>query len=70
MLTIGYQVIYQSKSDGSAGVTPWLFVGQVAASAAFTVYSVLIGNVMFMATNALLILSALVGLGIWLDHRG
>ena len=61
MVTIASQVYQQWKSKSTKGVSPWLFAGQVAASAAFTVYSVLVENTVFVVTNALILLSAIVG---------
>ena len=61
LLTIGSQVYQQWKSRSTKGVSPWLFAGQVAASVGFTVYSVLVGNTVFVVTNALILLSAIVG---------
>lgn len=61
LVTIGSQVYQQWKSKSTKGVSPWLFGGQVAASAGFTVYSMLVGNVVFVVTNALMLLSAIVG---------
>ena len=42
----------------SEGVSRWLFVGQIAASSGFTIYSVLVGNAVFVVTNAILLASA------------
>ena len=44
LLTIATQVVKQWRDRSSQGVSPWLFAGQVIASAGFTVYSVLLGN--------------------------
>lgn len=67
LLTMTRQVWSQWNSGSVAGVSHWLFVGQVAASAAFTLYSVLLGSTVFIVTNVLLLLNALVGL--WIDRR-
>lgn len=69
LVTIGYQVLRQYRSGTSEGVSKWLFVGQIAASAGFTTYSWLVGNWVFIITNALLLVSAIIGLGIVLVHR-
>ena len=54
--------VYKQWADGrTEGVSKWLFVGQIAASAGFTLYSYLIGNWVFVATNALILASAAVG---------
>ena len=69
VLTIGKQVHKQWKEDSSAGVSRWLFVGQLAASTGFTVYSVLVRNWVFVVTNALMLVNALLGLAIVSHHR-
>lgn len=69
LITIGWQILRQWRSGTSKGVSHWLFIGQMAASAMFTVYSIMIGNVVFIATNTLMLLSAIVGLGIVVHHR-
>ncbi len=70
VLTIGQQVWKQWKEGTSKGVSRWLFLGQITASAGFTVYSWLLRNWVFVATNALMLLNALLGYGIVLRHRG
>ncbi len=69
VLTISYQVLQQWESGKSEGVSLWLFIGQIAASIAFTIYSWMLGNWVFIVTNALLLISAVVGLGIVVYHR-
>lgn len=69
VLTIGKQVHKQWKSGSSEGVSKWLFVGQITASVGFTIYSVLVRNWVFVVTNALLLLSAILGGVIVLKHR-
>ena len=69
VLTIGKQIYKQWQEESSEGVSKWLFIGQVAASVGFTVYSWLVGNWVFVITNSLMLLSAIVGLGIVLRHR-
>jgi uncharacterized protein with PQ loop repeat len=69
VLTISNQVYKQWKSGTSKGVSKWLFVGQITASTGFTVYSVMVGNWVFVVTNALMLVSAMVGIVIVLKHR-
>lgn len=69
LLTIGKQIHKQWQTGSSQGVSKWLFIGQLAASVGFTVYSWLLGNWVFVITNLLMTLNALVGLGIVLWHR-
>jgi len=69
VLTIGKQVYKQWKENTSKGVSKWLFVGQVAASTGFTVYSALVRNWVFVVTNALMLVNAILGLWIVRVHR-
>jgi MtN3 and saliva related transmembrane protein len=64
VLTISKQVFKQWKAGTSEGVSMYLFIGQLAASAGFTVYSVLVKNWVFVVTNALMVINAL--LGFWI----
>ena len=62
--------VYKQWSEGTGeGVSKWLFIGQVAASIGFTIYSWLVKNWVFVVTNSLMLLNAFVGLGILLRHR-
>jgi uncharacterized protein with PQ loop repeat len=69
VLTIATQVHKQWRSGSSQGVSKWLFVGQIAASVGFTVYSWLVHNWVFVVTNSLMLCNALVGYGIVVRHR-
>lgn len=69
VLTIAKQVYKQWHEGSSEGVSKWLFVGQMAASLGFTIYSWLVGNMVFVVTNSLMLLNALIGFGIVLRHR-
>ena len=69
VLTIAKQVYKQWQEGSSEGVSKWLFVGQMAASLGFTIYSWLVSNWGFVATNFLMLLCALVGLAIVFYHR-
>ena len=69
VLTIAKQVYKQWHEGSSEGVSKWLFIGQMAASLGFTVYSWLVGNMVFVVTNSLMLLNALAGFGIVLRHR-
>jgi uncharacterized protein with PQ loop repeat len=69
LLTIGRQVYKQWAAGTSEGVSIWLFVGQIAASTGFTIYSVLVKNWVFVVTNALMLVNAFVGYGITVWQR-
>ena len=61
LLTIGKQVQKQWSSGASEGVSKWLFIGQMAASIGFAIYSWLVQNTVFVFTNSLMVLNGLVG---------
>ena len=69
VLTIAKQVYKQWNEGSSEGVSKWLFVGQMAASLGFTVYSWLVSNWVFVVTNAVMLVNGLAGLLIVLHHR-
>ena len=69
VVTIGQQVYKQWHDGTSKGVSRWLFVGQMLASAGFTLYSWLVHNWVFVVTNGLMLVSAVLGYTIVLKHR-
>ncbi|HEX8181623.1 MAG TPA: hypothetical protein VF525_18930 [Pyrinomonadaceae bacterium] len=69
VLTIAKQVYKQWSEGASESVSKWLFVGQIAASVGFTVYSWLVHNWVFVVTNGVMILNGVAGLAIVLHHR-
>lgn len=70
LATMMRQVRTQWRNRTAAGVSHWLFVGQIAASLGFIVYSALLGNTVFVVTNALLLVNAVVGLCLDRRNRG
>ena len=69
LITIITQVRKQWRTGTNESVSKWLFVGQVASSVGFTVYSVLTGNMVFIVTNAFLLLSNIAGVYIFFRNR-
>lgn len=69
VITIGQQVYKQWHDHTSKGVSRLLFVGQMLASAGFTLYSWLVHNWVFVATNAMMLCAAIVGFVIKERHR-
>ena len=69
LLTIGKQIHKQWITQTSAGVSKWLFIGQLAASLGFTIYSYILRNWVFIATNSLMALSAILGVWIVIHQR-
>ena len=47
--------------EDAKGVSKWLFVGQIAASVLFIVYSWIVANWVFIVSNSLILLTALAG---------
>ena len=69
VMTLASQVYRQWQQQSSKGVSALLFVGQTAASIAFVVYSWLVGDLVFIVTNTLVLLNAMLGLTILVWHR-
>jgi len=61
LITIGRQVYTQWRSGSTQGVSKWLFIGQLAASSGFVVYSWLLDNWVFVVTNGLMLITAAIG---------
>jgi MtN3 and saliva related transmembrane protein len=69
VITLGWQVRKQWLSRDSGGVSVWLFIGQLAASCGFSFYSYLLGNWVFLATNLLMVMNALLGQWVTMRNR-
>ncbi len=61
LATLLRQVHTQWRERSTRGVSHWLFIGQLTASCGFLVYSLLLGNWVFVFTNAALLLTAIAG---------
>ena len=68
LLTIGRQVFTQWRTRSTQGLSRWLFIGQLAASTGFVVYSWLVENWVFVATNVLMLATAALGQWIYLRN--
>ncbi|HEX8088587.1 MAG TPA: PQ-loop domain-containing transporter [Blastocatellia bacterium] len=67
VITLFSQVKKNWEEKKLKGVNPLLYYGQAAASFCFAIYSFSIGSWVFVITNALGLLSAMIG--IYLVHR-
>ena len=67
LATLVKQVHKQWKEGTKEGISKWLFVGQLAASVGFTIYSVITESWVFAFTNTALTLNNVIG--IWLYFR-
>lgn len=69
VMTISRQVYSQWRSGSVAGVSKWLFIGQLAASLGFTIYSFLVENWVFVFANFFIFLTALAGELVYLRNK-
>ncbi|MDQ7995567.1 MAG: hypothetical protein AAGC76_06915 [Luteibacter sp.] len=67
--TIGRQIWRQAHAPTVEGVSKWLFIGQMAASLLYLVYSVLVKNPVFIASNAALLIAGITGQIIYLKRK-
>jgi uncharacterized protein with PQ loop repeat len=67
--TISRQVYTQWRTKSIEGVSKWLFVGQLIASAGFVTYSAMLDNWVFVFVNSCLFLTAVVGEVIYLRNK-
>ncbi|NIK00785.1 uncharacterized protein with PQ loop repeat [Xanthomonas campestris] len=59
--TLIRQIYKQWTSHEAQGVSRWLFIGQISASVLFILYSYLVGNAVFIVSNALILLTGITG---------
>jgi uncharacterized protein with PQ loop repeat len=69
LATVVVQVRRQWKAGSNKGVSKWLFIGQLAASVGFLIFSILTGSLVFAITNAMLTLGNLGGIIIFFKNR-
>lgn len=69
VMTISRQVYSQWKSRSIAGVSKWLFIGQLTASAGFTLYSYLVDNWVFVFANFFIFLTAVAGQFVYMRNK-
>jgi uncharacterized protein with PQ loop repeat len=69
LATLGRQIFTQWKDKDAKGVSRWLFLGQMAASVGFIIYSWMLDNWVFIVTNSLILLTAVIGQAVLLLRR-
>lgn len=69
LATLVKQVYKQWHERTSEGITKWLFVGQLAASVGFTVYSIVTGSWVFAFTNAALTVNSVIGIWLYFHYK-
>jgi len=67
--TLVRQIVKQHRAGSVEGVSTWLFVGQITASVLFIAYSALLGSLVFVVTNLLILVTAVVGQGLAMRRR-
>lgn len=67
LVTLLAQIRREVRSGKVDEISPLLFVGQCAASVLFLAYSALVGNLVFIVSNAMILAVALIG--VWVRHR-
>jgi len=61
LATLVRQIMTMARDENAQGVSRWLFIGQCAASVGFIAYSAMVGNLVFVATNVAILMTAIVG---------
>lgn len=69
VMTISRQVYTQWRTGSCEGVSKWLFLGQLAASTGFIIYSYLVDNWVFVFANFFIFLTAVAGQVIYMRNK-
>ena len=69
ILTIGRQVFTQWRDKTSAGLSKWLFIGQIVASLSFILYSWLLRNWVFTVANTAMLAIGITGQILYLRNK-
>ena len=67
--TLARQIWVQWRERSTQGLSKWLFIGQVVTSLGFIWYSVLVSNTLFVVTNSVLVVTAIVGQCIYARNK-
>lgn len=59
--TLSRQIYKQHQAGSVEAVSTWLFVGQMTASVLFIAYSAVMGSTVFVVTNTLILITAVIG---------
>ena len=69
LATLMRQVYTQWRTRSTAGVSKWLFIGQLAASIGYTIYSFLLHNWVFLSSNIAILCTAVLGEALYFRNR-
>lgn len=67
--TLIVQIRRQWQAAEPEGVSAWLFVGQIAASTGFVLYSLSVHDRVFVLTNSLILATAVIGQCLYLLRK-
>jgi uncharacterized protein with PQ loop repeat len=70
LITLMRQVYTQWRTRTDAGVSRWLFAGQVTASIGYTIYSLLLHNWVFICSHIAILSTAVVGELVYVRNKG
>ena len=69
LASVGRPVYSEWRSKATAGLSPWLFVGQITASSGFTIYSILLHNWVFLFSNVTMLVTGITSEVIYISNR-
>lgn len=69
LATLVRQVYTQWRTHATAGLSKWLFIGQCSASVGYIIYSLLLHNWVYVSSNIAILITAIVGEGLYLRNR-
>lgn len=69
LATLLRQVYTEWKAGTTAGLSKWLFIGQMTASVGFTAYSWLLKNWVFLGSNLAILTVAIIGQVLYAQNR-
>ena len=69
LATLIRQVYTQWRTRSTTGVSRWLFIGQCTASVGYIIYSYMLHNWVYVSSNIAILVTALVGEGLYLRNR-
>jgi MtN3 and saliva related transmembrane protein len=69
LVTLAAQTRKLYRTRSNQGVSKWLWIGELAAAIGFMTYSALLRNAVYITTNALGVVTSLLGLAFFLRNR-
>ena len=69
LATLSVQTYKSYKVRSNTGVSKWLYIGELVAASGFTVYSAMLRNAVFVTTNALGVVTSVIGIALYVRNR-